>query len=90
MSSVLQNLVNKPYEHGFVTAIESDTAAKGLSEDTIRYISAKKEDPSWMLDWRLAAYRHWLTLENREPQWAKVEFPKIDFQDLYYYSAPKK
>ena len=82
--------VASEYKYGFVSDIDDDRPPKGLSEDTIRYISAKKEEPSWMLDWRLAAYRHWLTLENREPHWAKVEFPKIDFQDLYYYSAPKK
>ncbi|HEY4133962.1 MAG TPA: Fe-S cluster assembly protein SufB [Alphaproteobacteria bacterium] len=82
--------VASEYKYGFVTDIDDDRPPKGLSEDTIRYISAKKEEPSWMLEWRLAAYRHWLTLENREPHWAKVEFPKIDFQDLYYYSAPKK
>ena len=76
------------YKYGFVTDIESDKAPKGLSEDTVRFISAKKGEPEWMLEWRLAAYRRWLTLT--EPTWAKVHYPKIDFQDLYYYSAPKK
>src|SRR5918993_418792 len=76
------------YKYGFVTDIESDKAPKGLSEDTIRFISAKKNEPQWMLDWRLDAYRRWLTM--REPTWARVHYPKIDFQDLYYYSAPKK
>jgi len=87
MSSVLQNLVNKPYEHGFVTDIESDTAAKGLSEDTIRMISGKKNEPAWLLDFRLKAYRHWLTMTP--PQWPNVKYPPIDFQSISYYSAPK-
>jgi Fe-S cluster assembly protein SufB len=75
------------YKHGFVTKIESEKAPKGLSEDTIRFISAKKEEPQWMLDWRLEAYRRWLTME--EPEWARVKYPPIDFQDHYYYAAPK-
>src|SRR5688500_20191430 len=87
MSSVLENLVNQPYKHGFVTDIESDTAAKGLSEDTIRFISAKKNEPEWLLEFRLKAYRHWLTME--EPRWPNVKYPKIDFQDTLYNSAPK-
>ena len=76
------------YKYGFVTDIESDKAPKGLSEDTVRFISAKKGEPEWMLEWRLGAYRRWLTLT--EPTWARVKYPKIDFQDIYYYSAPKK
>ncbi|HEX3859333.1 MAG TPA: Fe-S cluster assembly protein SufB [Pseudolabrys sp.] len=76
------------YKYGFVTDIESDKAPKGLSEDTIRFISAKKSEPEWMLTWRLEAYKRWLTM--REPTWARVDYPKIDYQDLYYYSAPKK
>ena len=76
------------YKYGFVTDIETEKAPKGLSEDTVRFISAKKGEPEWMLEWRLAAYRRWLTMT--EPTWAKVHYPKIDFQDLYYYSAPKK
>jgi Fe-S cluster assembly protein SufB len=75
------------YKYGFETIIESDKAPKGLSEDTIRFISAKKNEPEWMLEWRLDAYRRWLTLD--EPNWARVSYPKIDFQDQYYYSAPK-
>src|SRR5262245_578124 len=75
------------YKYGFVTDIESDKAPKGLSEDTIRFISAKKNEPDWMLEWRLGAYRRWLTMT--EPTWAKVSYPKIDFQDIYYYAAPK-
>src|ERR1700683_3051542 len=76
------------YKYGFETLIESDKAPKGLSEDTIRFISAKKSEPEWMLAWRLDAYKRWLTM--REPKWAKVEYGPIDYQDLYYYSAPKK
>ena len=75
------------YKYGFQTEIAMDKAPKGLSEDIIRFISAKKDEPSWMLEWRLGAYRRWLTLE--EPTWARVHYPKIDFQDLYYYAAPK-
>jgi Fe-S cluster assembly protein SufB len=87
MSSVLDQLVNKPYEHGFRTDIETESAPKGLSEDTIRMISAKKNEPEWLLEFRLKAYRHWLTME--EPHWAHVTYPKIDFQDIIYFSAPK-
>ena len=70
MSSVLENLVNQPYKHGFVTDIESDTAPKGLNEDTIRFISAKKNEPEWLLEFRLKAYRHWLTMA--EPKWPRT------------------
>jgi Fe-S cluster assembly protein SufB len=76
------------YKYGFVTDIESDKAPKGLSPETIRFISAKKEEPDWMLEWRLDAFRRWLTM--REPRWARVEYPAIDYQDLYYYAAPKR
>ncbi|BAM88266.1 cysteine desulfurase activator complex subunit SufB [Bradyrhizobium oligotrophicum S58] len=75
------------YRYGFETVIESEKAPKGLSEDTIRFISAKKNEPAWMLEWRLEAYRRWLTMQ--EPTWARVGYPKIDYQDLYYYAAPK-
>jgi Fe-S cluster assembly protein SufB len=75
------------YRYGFETLIESEKAPKGLSEDTVRFISAKKNEPAWMLEWRLEAYRRWLTMT--EPTWARVHYPKIDYQDLYYYSAPK-
>ncbi|MBV1885954.1 MAG: Fe-S cluster assembly protein SufB, partial [Parvibaculaceae bacterium] len=75
------------YKYGFTTDIESDLAPKGLSEDIVRFISAKKDEPEWMLEWRLDAYRRWLTME--EPTWAMVDYPKIDFQDLHYYAAPK-
>jgi Fe-S cluster assembly protein SufB len=75
------------YKYGFETVIESEKAPKGLSEETVRFISAKKNEPEWMLQWRLEAYRRWLTM--REPTWARVNYPKIDYQDMYYYSAPK-
>ena len=87
MSTALQNLVNQPYQHGFVTEIESDVAPKGLNEDTIRMISAKKNEPEWLLEFRLKAYQQWLKMD--EPQWPNVRYPKIDFQDIIYYSAPK-
>src|SRR5437588_10133079 len=76
------------YKYGFVTDIESDMAPKGLSEDTVHFISAKKNEPEWMLAWRLEAFRRWLTMH--EPAWARVEYPRIDYQALYYYAAPKK
>src|ERR1700716_4347835 len=76
------------YKYGFVTDIESEKAPKGLSEDIVRFISLKKNEPEWMLRWRLDAYRRWLTMS--EPMWARVDFGPIDYQDLYYYSAPKK
>jgi Fe-S cluster assembly protein SufB len=76
------------YKYGFTTDIESDKAPKGLNEDIIRFISAKKDEPEWMLEWRLEAFRRWLTMS--EPGWAKVEHPKIEFQELYYYAAPKR
>jgi Fe-S cluster assembly protein SufB len=76
------------YKYGFETVIESEKAPKGLNEDTVRFISAKKNEPQWMLEWRLEAYRRWLTM--REPHWARAEYGPIDYQDLYYYSAPKK
>jgi Fe-S cluster assembly protein SufB len=76
------------YKYGFVTDIESERAPKGLDEDTVRFISAKKNEPEWMLAWRLEAYRRWLTM--REPKWARVDYPPIDYQDIYYYAAPKR
>jgi Fe-S cluster assembly protein SufB len=87
MSTVLQNLVNQPYRHGFVTEIESETAPKGLNEGTIRLISHKKGEPEWLLEFRLKALRHWQTMA--EPTWPNVKYPKIDFQDISYYAAPK-
>lgn len=87
MSVALQNLVNQPYKHGFVTEIESEIAPKGLNEDTIRLISAKKKEPEWLLDFRLKAYNKWLGMT--EPEWQNVKHPKIDFQEISYYAAPK-
>jgi Fe-S cluster assembly protein SufB len=84
----LQELANREYKWGFVTDIEADAAPPGLNEDIVRFISAKKGEPQWMLDWRLKAYRHWLTME--EPHhWGKLKYPPIDYQDSIYYSAPK-
>jgi len=88
MSDTLQDLVSQPYRHGFVTDIASDVAAKGLSEDTVRMISAKKNEPAWLLEFRLKALRHWLTM--KDPAWAKLQHPPIDFQNISYYAAPKK
>ena len=88
MSKDIHAIASKPYEYGFVTPIESDTMAKGLTEDVVRLISGKKNEPEWMLEYRLKAYRHWLTLT--EPHWAKAEYPEINYQDIHYYSAPKK
>ena len=84
----IEDLATREYKYGFVTEIEAETIPKGLSEDVIRIISAKKNEPEWMLEWRLKAYRHWLTM--KEPEWANVHFPRIDYQDIIYYSAPKK
>jgi Fe-S cluster assembly protein SufB len=83
----IEELINREYEHGFVTDIEADTIPKGLSEDVVRIISAKKEEPEFMLEWRLKAYRYWTTMS--EPSWQNVHYPPIDYQDIVYYSAPK-
>ena len=83
----IKNLTEDSYKYGFVTDIDSETAPRGLSEDVVRFISAKKNEPDWLLQWRLKAYRHWLIID--EPTWANVSYPKIDYQDAYYYSAPK-
>jgi Fe-S cluster assembly protein SufB len=87
VTNKLDTFLDREYEAGFVTDVESDTIPKGLSEDTIRLISARKNEPAFMLEWRLQAYRRWLTMT--EPAWAQVHYPKIDFQDIAYYSAPK-
>ena len=83
----VRQVADRKYEFGFVTDVETETIEKGLSEDTVRFISARKQEPKWLLEWRLKAYRHWLTMP--EPEWAKVGFPPIDYQDAYYFSAPK-
>ena len=87
MTTSVDALVNKEYKYGFVTDIESDVAPKGLNEDTIRLISAKKNEPAWLLDWRLKAYRGWLKMS--EPHWPNVHYEPIDYQAIRYYSAPK-
>ena len=86
-NSSVESFVNAEYEHGFVTDIEADTIAPGLNEDVIRKISAKKDEPEWLLKWRLDAYRHWLTMDT--PEWAHVHHEEIDYQAISYYSAPK-
>jgi Fe-S cluster assembly protein SufB len=85
---MLEDIASKEYKYGFVTDIEQEFAPKGLSEDTVRFISAKKNEPEFMLEWRLKAYRHWLKM--KEPKWAKVDYPPINYQDIYFYAAPKK
>ncbi len=87
-TEILEEFTSSEYKYGFESNIEAESAPKGLSEDIIRFISSKKEEPEWMLAWRLKAYKHWLTL--KEPNWANVDYPKIDFQDIIYYSAPKQ
>ena len=79
--------VSNTYKYGFVTDLESEKAPLGLSEDIVKFISKKKQEPEWLLEWRLKAYKKWLSMEA--PKWAMVDFPEINFQDIYYYSAPK-
>src|SRR5215470_10803299 len=81
------DLAGEKYKYGFVTDIEMERAEKGLNEDIVRFISAKKNEPEWMLEWRLEAFRRWK--EMKEPNWARVHYPKIDYQNAYYYAAPK-
>ena len=85
----VRSVTGGEYKYGFVTDIESDFAPRGLNEDIVRFISAKKEEPDWLLQWRLKAYRSWTKLDYEEPKWSKVRYPPIDFQDAYYYAAPK-
>ena len=85
--NTLDSYSKNKYKYGFVTEIDDEKAKKGLSEDTIKFISLKKNEPDWMLDWRLKAYSKWKKM--KEPNWANLSFPKIDYQDIYYYSAPK-
>ena len=87
-TSTIEQLANKEYKYGFVTEIEADSFAKGLSENIIRQLSAIKNEPEWMLEWRLKSYKHWLTM--KEPHWPNVKYNKINYQDISYYSAPKK
>ena len=88
VSDVVNELVNREYAYGFVSDLETELAPKGLNEDTVRLISAKKNEPEWLLQWRLGALAHFLTLE--EPKWQNVDFPKIDYQDMHYWAAPKQ
>ncbi len=87
-TDVLNEVVESDYKYGFVSDIEQDIIAKGLSEDVVRFISAKKDEPEWLLEWRLAAYRRWVDMA--EPKWSNVHYPKIDFQEIIYWAAPKK
>ena len=87
-NKIIDEVTSSEYKYGFVTDIEMETAPKGLTEDTIRFISAKKNEPEWLLENRLKAFRHWLTM--KEPDWAHVKYPPIDYQDIIYYAAPKK
>jgi len=88
--STIERTVLSDYKYGFVTDIEADEAPMGLSEDTIRFISAKKNEPQWMLEWRLKAFAYWLKIAKEEPTWANIKFPAINYQDIIYYSAPKQ
>src|SRR3989441_7791298 len=85
--ATIQELTSRQYKYGFVTEIEADAVPRGLNEETVRLISAKKNEPAFMLEWRLRAFRHWLTM--KEPRWQNVRYPPIDYQDIVYYSAPK-
>src|SRR5919197_4859904 len=91
-AKTLEALANREYKWGFVSDIEADTLAPGLNEGVIRLISAKKQEPEFMLQWRLRAYRHWTKMERTagEPRWANVTFSQIDYQKIVYYSAPKR
>src|SRR5438094_704733 len=87
-TEVIQDLASREYKYGFVTDVEQETVPRGLSEETVRLISAKKNEPAWLLEWRLKAYRTWLTMT--EPAWANIKYGPIDYQDVIYYSAPKR
>ena len=87
-TSTIEEFAAQEYKYGFVTDIEADSAPPGLNEDIIRFISAKKQEPIWLLEWRLKAFRHWQTME--EPHWQNVNYPPIDYQAIVYYSAPKQ
>ena len=86
-TDTIEELVKSDYKFGFYTDIETESAPPGLNEDIIRFISDKKNEPEWLLEWRLKAYRHWTTLQ--EPTWPQVQYPKIDYQDITYFVAPK-
>src|SRR5207253_11468581 len=86
-TETIEGLVKQEYKYGFYTEVETDSAPPGLNEDIVRLISRKKDEPGWLTEWRLKAYRHWLTLQ--EPTWPKVRHPPIDYQRIIYYSAPR-
>ncbi|SVD30562.1 uncharacterized protein METZ01_LOCUS383416, partial [marine metagenome] len=93
-TEVLEEFAQREYKEGFVTDVEMDSAPPGLNEETIAFISAKKQEPEWLLEWRLKAYRQWLTMEDPTAQkasqrWAMVQYPEIDYQAISYFSAPK-
>ena len=90
MIATLEETALSDYKYGFITRIEADEAPLGLNEDIIRFISQKKEEPDWMLEWRLKAFKYWQSLGNHEPQWANISYPSIDYQNIKYYSAPKQ
>lgn len=87
-NQLLEELTSKEYEHGWNVSMETDSAPKGLDEDTVRFISARKNEPEWMLEWRLKAFRLWSKMV--EPKWPNVTYPAINYQDIIYYSAPKQ
>src|SRR5262249_35832379 len=87
-TQTIEKLTAQDYKNGFVTDIETDTLRPGLNDDVIRFISAKKSEPAWLTEWRLKAYHHWQTM--KEPTWQNVHYPKIDYQAISYYSAPKQ
>src|SRR6185436_13714997 len=86
---LIEDIALGDYKWGFTSDFESDNAPKGLSEDIVRFISKKKNEPEWMLEWRLKALRYWVSLKEEEPAWANIHHPRINFQDIIYYSAPK-
>src|SRR5918992_4725684 len=87
-TETIEQLATREYKYGFITDVEADTIPKGLNEDVVRLISRKKDEPEWLLEWRLKAYRLWLTM--KEPTWQNVTYDPINYQDIVYYSAPKK
>src|SRR5258708_13535274 len=87
-NQVLEEITSKEYEHGWTVNLEADESPKGLSEDIVRFISSKKQEPAWLLEWRLKAFQHWQKMA--EPKWANVKYPEINYQDIIYYSAPKQ
>ena len=87
-NSIIQEVTNEEYKWGFVTDIDTDTIGKGLNEDVVRLISKKKNEPDWLLEFRLKAFRKWQTM--KEPDWAHLQYDKVDYQDIIYYAAPKQ